>query len=144
VEAFYRPHTKAENFKTYRLWACDCTVQMLPNTAETRKIGVHKNQYKAVAAIKLSCYFDILNKLLTSVATPSKQTTDLHACLQQQVQEIPKDVLAIDARGDGSHSIPFWHDKNGSTYVIRLVFLLEKSSAVGYIFGLLRTSDFTS
>lgn len=93
---------------------------MLPNTEETRKIGIHKNQYKEVASIKLSCYFDILNKILTSVSTHSKQTTDLNACLQKQIQEIPKDVIAIYDRGYGSHIIPFWHDKNGSKYIIRL------------------------
>jgi hypothetical protein len=120
VQAFYQHHKKAEKFKNYRLWACDCTVQMLPNTEETRKIGIHKNQYKEVASIKLSCYFDILNKILTSVSTHSKQTTDLNACLQKQVQEIPKDVIAIYDRGYGSHIIPFWHDKNGSKYIIRL------------------------
>jgi hypothetical protein len=79
---------------------------MLPDTEETRKIGVHKNQYKAVASIKLSCYFDILNKILTSVSIHSKQTSDLNACLQKQVQNIPKDVIAIYDRGYGSHSIP--------------------------------------
>lgn len=93
---------------------------MLPDTEETRKIGLHKNQYKAVASIKLSCYFDILNKILTSVSIHSKQTSDLNACLQKQVQNIPKDVIAIYDRGYGSHIIPFWHDKNGSKYVIRL------------------------
>lgn len=93
---------------------------MLPNTEKTRKMGSHKNQYKEVASIKLSCYFDILNKILTSVSTHSKQTTDLNACLQKQVQEIPKDVIAIYDRGYGSHIIPFWHDKNGSKYIIRL------------------------
>lgn len=33
---------------------------MLPDTEETRKIGIHKNQFKAVASIKISGYFDIL------------------------------------------------------------------------------------
>ena len=93
---------------------------MLPNTEKNRQIGIHKNQYKAVASIKLSCYFDILNKILASVSLHSKQTTDLNACLQNQVQEIPKDVIAIYDRGYGSHIIPFWHDKNGSKYIIRL------------------------
>lgn len=120
VSAFYQHHKKAKRFKNYRLWACDCTVQMLPNTEDNRKIGIHKNQYKAVASIKLSCYFDILNKILTSVSLHSKQTTDLNACLKKQVQEIPKDVIAIYDRGYGSHIIPFWHDRNGSKYLIRL------------------------
>jgi hypothetical protein len=66
VSAFYRHHPKAKRWKNYRLWACDCTVQILPNNEETRKIGIHKNQYKEVASIKLSCDFDILNKILTS------------------------------------------------------------------------------
>lgn len=92
----------------------------MPDNEQTRKIGIHKNQYKEVASIKLSCYFDILNKILTSVSIHSKQTTDLNACLQKQVQEIPKDVIVIYDRGYGSHIIPFWHDKGGSKYVIRL------------------------
>ncbi|NJK84512.1 MAG: hypothetical protein HC912_12695 [Saprospiraceae bacterium] len=71
----------------------------MPDNEETRKIGIHKNQYKEVASLKLSCYFDILNKILTSVSTHSKQTTDLKACLQKQVQNIPKDVIAIYDRG---------------------------------------------
>lgn len=120
VHAFYKHHAKAERFRGYRLWACDCTVQMLPDTAETRKIGVHKNQYKEVASVKLSCYFDILNKIITSAAIYAKQTTDLNACLQKQIHEIPKDVISLHDRGYGSHIIPFWHDTNGSKYVIRL------------------------
>lgn len=120
AQSFYQHHRKAERFKNYRLWACDCTVQMLPDTEENRKIGLHKNQYKSVASIKLSCYFDILNKLITSVSMHPKQTTDLNACLQKQVQEIPKDIIAIYDRGYGSHIVPFWHDKNGSKYVTRL------------------------
>ncbi len=60
VEAFYQHHKKIKTFHNYRLWACDCTVQMLPDTEETRKIGIHKNQFKAVASIKISGYFDIL------------------------------------------------------------------------------------
>lgn len=120
VKAFYTHHQKIERFRNYRLWACDCTVQMLPDNEETRKMGIHKNQYKEVASIKLSCYFDILNKILTSVSLYPKQTADLNTCLQNQVQEIPKDVIAIYDRGYGSHIIPFFHEKNGSKYVIRL------------------------
>jgi hypothetical protein len=93
---------------------------MLPDNEETQKIGVHKNQYKTVTSIKLSCYFDILNKIITSVSLHSKQTNDLNACLQKQIKDIPKDVIAIYDRGYGSHIVPFWHDKNGSKYVIRL------------------------
>jgi hypothetical protein len=120
VKAFYKHHTQVKKFKNYRLWACDCTVQILPDSEENRKMGIHKNQFKEVASIKLSCYFDILNKILTSVSIHSKQTTDLNACLQKQVQEIPKDVIAIYDRGYGSHIIPFWHDFKDSKYVIRL------------------------
>jgi Transposase DDE domain len=128
VQSFYQHHKKAERFKSYRLWACDCTVQMLPDTEENRKIGLHKNQYKSVAPIKLSCYFDILNKLVTSVSLHPKQTTDISACLQKQVQEIPKDVIAIYDRGYASHIVPFWHGLKGSKYVIRLK--LEGSNTV--------------
>lgn len=120
VNAFYTHHKKIETFKNYRLWACDCTVQMLPDNEETRKIGIHKNQYKEVASIKLSCYFDILNKILTSVSIHPKQTADLKACLQNQVQSVPKDVIAIYDRAYGCHIIPFFHGENGSKYIIRL------------------------
>jgi hypothetical protein len=120
VAAFYAHHLTAKKFNGYRLWACDCTVQLLPDNEATRKIGTHKNQHKKVASIKLSCYFDILNKIITSVSLHSKQTPDLTACLTKQVQNIPKDVIAIYDRGYGSHIIPFFHDKNGSKYVIRL------------------------
>jgi hypothetical protein len=120
VEAFYKHHIKAERFRNYRLWACDCTVQMLLDNEETQKIGVHKNQYKTVASVKLSCYFDILNKIITSVAVNAKQTNDLNACLDKQIKGIPKDVITIYDRGYGSHIVPFWHHNNGSKYVIRL------------------------
>lgn len=93
---------------------------MLPDNEETQKMGIHKNQYKTVASIKLSCYFDVFNKILTSISIHSKQTSDLNACIQKQVQAIPKDVIAIYDRGYGSHIVPFWHDKNASKYVIRL------------------------
>ena len=119
VTAFYK-HQKHQQYKKYRLWACDSTVQILPNNAETRLIGIHKNQFKSVASIKLSVYFDILSKLITQVALFDKRTADLLCCIEEQVKTVPKDVIAIYDRAYGSQILVFLHNQYGSKCVIRL------------------------
>ena len=120
VIAFYKHHIQIKKFKKCRIWACDCSVQILPNNEDTQAMGVHKNQHKTVASIKLSAYFDVLNKILTSVKIYPKQKADLSCCLESQIKAIPKDVIASYDRGYGSHILPFFHDLYGSKYVIRL------------------------
>ena len=83
-------------------------------------MGIHKNQYKEVASIKLSVYFDIFNKMITQFELFDKRKSDLLCCLQNQVKNVPKDVIAIYDRGYGSQILPFFHDLHGSEYVIRL------------------------
>ncbi|MCY7359819.1 MAG: hypothetical protein LH609_20680 [Rudanella sp.] len=51
-----------------RLWVGDSTVQLLPDNAQTQLMGVQENQFKSVASIKLSVYFDVLTKLIIRVA----------------------------------------------------------------------------
>jgi hypothetical protein len=118
VQSFYK-HTNAKRFKTYRLWACDTTIQVLPNNEDTRKIGIHKNQYKSVASVKISVYFDVFNKLITLFELFDKRTADLLCCLKSQVKSVPKDVIAVYDRAYGSHILAFFHGLYGSKYVIR-------------------------
>jgi len=119
VASFYK-HQKAPTFKGFRLWACDSTVQLLPDNAQTRLIGIHKNQFKSVASVKLSVYFDILSKLITQVAFFDKRTADLLCCIKQQVKAVPNDVIAIYDRAYGSQLLIFLHNLYRSTGVIRL------------------------
>jgi hypothetical protein len=119
VSSFYR-HFKPNTFKNYRVWACDTTCQLLPDNEETRKIGIHKNQFKEVASLKISVYFDIANKLITQFALFDKRKSDLLCCIENQVKNVPKDVIAIYDRGYCSQILPFFHGLYGSKYVIRL------------------------
>lgn len=119
VLSFYK-YQPAKTFKNYRLWACDTSVQLLPNNQETCKIGVHKNQFKEVASVKISAYFDVHNKLITQFGLFDKRRADLICCIEKQVKIVPKDVIAIYDRGYGSQILPFFHDSYGTKYVIRL------------------------
>jgi Transposase DDE domain len=119
VSLFYQFHTP-NTFKGFLLWACDTTVQLLPDNEETQKIGIHKNQYKEVASVKISTYFDILNQIITSVALFDKRKSDLLCTIESQIARVPKHVIAIYDRAYGSQILAFFHDLYGSKYVIRL------------------------
>ena len=92
----------------------------MPNNEETRKIGIHKNQFKEVASVKISAYFDVFAKIITQIALFDKRTADLLCCIQNQIKNIPTDVIAIYDRAYGSQILPFLHDLYNSKYVIRL------------------------
>lgn len=119
MRSFYT-HTKAETFKNYRLWACDCTTQLLPDNEKTREIGVCSNQTGVYAAAKLSVYYDVLGKLLVGMEIADKGQSDLYCCVEKQVSGIPKDVISIYDRGYGSILLPFLHNFYGTKCVIRL------------------------
>lgn len=119
VASFYR-HQPAKTFKKYRLWACDTSVQLLPNNEDTRKIGIHKNQFKEVASVKIAAFFDVFNKLITTFSLFDRRKSDLLCCLESQLKSIPKDVITVYDRGYGSQILPFFHDLYGTHYVIRL------------------------
>jgi hypothetical protein len=117
--SFYK-HQPPKTFKNYRIWACDTSVQLLPNNEDTRQIGIHKNQFKEVASVKISAYFDIFNKMITQFELFDKRTADLLCCIKNQIKNTPKDVIAVYDRGYGSQILPFFHDLYSSKYVIRL------------------------
>lgn len=119
VSLFFQFHSP-QTFRGYLLWACDSTVQLLPDNEETRKIGIHKNQYKEVASVKVSIYFDILNQIITNAKLFDKRKSDLLCTIEAQISAIPKNVIAIYDRAYGSQILPFFHDLCGSKYVIRL------------------------
>ena len=82
-------------------------------------MGVHTNQYKTVASLKLAVDFDLLNQLYFAVSTHPKQTSDLR-CIQDKVQAKPADTLTIYDRGFGSILLLFLHQYWGSKCLIRL------------------------
>lgn len=83
-------------------------------------MGLHKNQFKSVASIKLACYFDVLSRLLVQVEIFDKRVSDLLSCLRNQVQKVPQDTIAIYDRGYGSSLLVYLHTLYGSRCVIRL------------------------
>jgi hypothetical protein len=108
AKSFYA-HATPGRLKGYLLRACDCTVQMLPDNEETRKIGVHKNQHKEVASVKISACLDLLNGIITSATLNQKSMTDLVCVLEGQAQAAPKDSITVYDRGyDGSPSYTAW------------------------------------
>ncbi len=100
--------------------ACDSTCQLLPDNEETRKIGIHKNQYKEVASVKISVYYDISSKLITLAALYDKRTSDLVCCLGNQLSKIPKNVISVYDRAYGSQILVFFHELYQSKFVVRL------------------------
>lgn len=83
-------------------------------------MGVHKNQFKSVASIKISAYFDVFSKIITQFQIFDKRKADLLCCIESQVKNLPKNVIAVYDRAYGSQILPFFHALNGSKYVIRL------------------------
>jgi hypothetical protein len=83
-------------------------------------MGIHKNQFKEVASIKISAFFDVFSKIITLFDLFDKRKSDLLCCLENQIKSLPKDVIAVYDRGYGSQILPFFHDFFGSKYVIRL------------------------
>jgi hypothetical protein len=73
-----------------------------------------------VASVKISAYFDLFTKIITKFQLLDKRTADLPCCLQNQVKNVPKDVIGIYDRAYGPQILPFFHDLYGSKYVIRL------------------------
>lgn len=118
AKSFYA-HATPRRLKGYLLRACDCTVQMLPDNEETRKIGVHKNQHKEVASVKISACLDLLNGLIVSAALHQKSRPDLVCALEGQAQEAPKDSITVYDRGYDAQVLAFIHGIKGAKYVIR-------------------------
>ena len=65
VDGFYE---QCDNYKTwnrYRLTAIDGSIIEVPNTEKLREIyDIAKNQHKDVARARISCIYDVLNKLI--------------------------------------------------------------------------------
>ncbi len=123
---FYKHATITKLFKGYYLWACDTTVQKLPDNEETQKLGTHTNQAKTVASIKILTYYDTLNQIIARASISDKQKADLR-CAQTYISNIPTNVISIYDRGFASLLLPFLHHHFGSKYVIRLSTTFSKS-----------------
>ncbi len=118
VEQFYKT-APIRRFKGYRLWACDGSVVKLPDNADTQTIGTHKNQHSTVASVKLLCYFDLLNKMITRLWLKNKRIGEIRL-VEPYIKELPKDVLSIYDRNFGAHIIIFLHRHYGSPCLIRM------------------------
>lgn len=70
--------------------------------------------------MKIAAFFDVFNKLLTTFSLFDRRKSDLLCCLENQVKNIPQDVITVYDRGYGSQILPFFHDLYGTRYVIRL------------------------
>lgn len=115
---FYE-YARPELLKGYRLWACDTTVQKLPDNEETKKLGTHTNQIKTVASIKVLTYYDALNQITAHASIHPKDTADLR-CVQVFIKDIPNDIISVYDRGFASQLLAFLHTYFGSKYVIRV------------------------
>jgi hypothetical protein len=110
----------------YRLWACDTTVQKLPDNEYTRRLGTHTNQSKTVASVKILTYYDPLNSITVHASLHDKNKADLR-CVQTNIKDIPADVISIYDRGFASFLLPFLHEHYQSKYVIRVSTTFSKS-----------------
>lgn len=108
-----------KRFRGYLLLASDTSCQLLPDSEETQKMGVHTNQHKTVASIKISTCFDLLNSVYFRASTHPKQTADLR-CIQPSIKDKPKDTLSIYDRGFGSILLLFLHQYYQSKCLVRL------------------------
>ena len=118
VTCFYR-WAPIKRYKGFRLWACDGSAIKLPDNADTRSIGTHTNQHGTCASVKLLCYYDLLNCILTRFWLKNKRVQELYS-LKEHIGEIPQDVLSIYDRHYGSHLLLFLHQHFGSHCLIRL------------------------
>lgn len=118
VELFYKK-APIRRFKGYRVWACDGTVVKLPDNSDTRTIGTHTNQHRTVASVKLLCYFDVFNKLLTRLWLKDKRIGEIRH-VAPSIQDLPQDVLSIYDRNFGAHLIVFLHQYYGLPCLIRM------------------------
>lgn len=92
---------------------------MLPDSEDTRKIGVHTNQYKTVASIKIALFYDLLNNFYYHASLHPKQQSDL-PCISRYVEHLPKKSLTVYDRGFGSILLLFLHTQFKSKCLIRL------------------------
>ena len=115
----FEAHAVPKKFKGYHLIACDTTVQKLPDNADTRCIGIHKNQHQSVASTKILTYHDVINCITIYANINNKQTSDIH-CAKAVIGGLCKEGIYIYDRGFASHLIPYLHAKAGSKFVIRL------------------------
>jgi hypothetical protein len=100
VEQFYKL-APVKRFKGFRLWACDGSAVKLPDNLHTRFIGTHTNQYGPVASVKLLCYFDLLNKIISRFWIKNKRIQEIRL-VAPHLKDIPADVLSIYDRHYGS------------------------------------------
>ncbi len=96
-------------YKNFRLWACDCSIQLLPDNESTRELGTDKYRDSAIASIKISAYFDVLSQIICKVKLFDKSKSDLFCCLEQKIEELPSDVISIYDRGYGSLLLGYLH-----------------------------------
>ena len=98
-------------------------------------MGVHSNQYKSVASLKLAVDFDLLNELCFSASEHPKQTSDLR-CIEDKVKSKAADTMTIYDRGFGSILLLFLHQYWGSKCLIRI-----KVGFSNYTKNFLKTTD---
>lgn len=122
VRSYYKYALKksSHKFNSYRLWACDTSIQLLPNNSSTQELGIQKYGEMVIASIKISAYFDVKAKIIARVGIFNKSISDLFCCLSKQVIDIPSDVISIYDRGYGSLLLAYLHDLYEKKYVVRL------------------------
>lgn len=122
VEYYYHYQLKkaTQKYQGYRLWACDCSIQLLPDTDSTRALGKHKYRDSVIASIKIGAYFDVLSQVIARAGIFDKSESDLFCCLKEQLASLPKDVLSIYDRGYGSLLLGYLHNFHDTKYVVRL------------------------
>jgi hypothetical protein len=82
-------------------------------------MGIHTNQHKTVASLKLALFYDLLNKLHYSASFHPKQTADLR-CIEDKIKDLPPKTLTVYDRGFGSILLLFLHSFYKSKCLIRV------------------------
>ena len=124
VDAFYKFQLeKGKNrFKGYRLWACDSSVQVLPDNESTRKLGLGTGKSKdtEIASVKIGAYYDIKAQIIGLVDIFDAKKSDLFCCAESQISQVPADVISIYDRGYCSQLVGYLHNYYGTKYVCRM------------------------
>lgn len=116
----YQLQKSKHRYKGFRLWASDCSIQLLPDNESTRELGTHKYRDSEIASIKISAYFDVLSQIICRVNLFDKSKSDLFCCLEQKIEELPSDVISIYDRGYGSLLLGYLHSLHKKKYVVRV------------------------
>jgi hypothetical protein len=117
VDLFYQL-APIKRYKGFRIWACDGSIVRLADQKDAHRLGTHTTQHGTFASVRLLCYCDVFNKLITRYWLKDKQSQEISQVCPY-LADLPKDVLSVYDRLYASHRMLFLHQFHHSHCLIR-------------------------